>query len=99
MATIKVKEGAYERYSQITWQGEVEINKETLTYRYSEDNNGAELFILQDGHWNSADVDEESGNDNHKLLFKAIMAWGSPTELGSDGEVSEVLEEELDDWI
>lgn len=99
MATIKVKEEAYERYSQITWQGEIEINDEALTYRYSEDNNGAELFILSDSGWESADLDEETGNKNHILLFSMIMAWGNPLELGKDGDVSEISETELEDLI
>jgi len=99
MVKITVKESAYEKYSLTTWQGEVEINGEIITYRFSEDNNGAELFILTDDNWESANVDEETGNENHKILYSSILMLGNPEELGDDGETAEIEEDELEDWI
>lgn len=100
MATLTVKEEAYVRYSMTTWQGEVEIDGEEIRYRYSEDDNGAELYILdEDRGWLEADLDEEDGNETHKALWGAIMMWGTPEEFGTNGSVCDIDEEELEDYI
>ena len=85
MANFTVKEEAYIKYSMTTWQGEVEMDDEIITYRYSEDDNGAELFILSEDGWVAADLDEETGNEKHKILWGAIMMWGTPEDFGPIG--------------
>lgn len=99
MASFTVKEEAYVKYSMTTWQGEVEMDDEIINYRYSEDDNGAELYILGESGWESADLDEETGNEKHKLLWGAIMMWGTPEDFGSVGEVCDIDEDELEDYI
>lgn len=96
MATLKVIEEGRIRYSMTTWQGEVELNDEVINYRYSEDDNGAELFILTENGWESANTEE---NENYALLWATIMAWGSPEELGGAGELIDLDETELEDYL
>ena len=96
---ITVKEEANIVYQMTTHQGVVEIDGETVTYRYSEDDNGAELYILGESGWESADLDEETGNEKHKILWGAIMMWGTPEDFGPIGEVCEIDEDELEDYI
>ena len=83
--TLTVVEEGYVKYSMTTWQGEVELNGEKICYRYSEDNNGAELFILTENGWEDADLSVD-GPENHRLLWATIQAWGNPEELGTPEE-------------
>ena len=83
--TLTVLEEGYVKYSMTTWQGKVNMNGEEITYRYSEDNNGAELYVFEEGSgWDQ--VDYEDGSENHKLLWATIQAWGNPEELGTPEE-------------
>lgn len=87
MAEIKIKESARIKYQSTTWQGNVEINGESIEYRWSEDDNGAELYVFTKGDgWNEVQTDE----GNYAVLYTAIMEWGDPTEFGEDGEVIEI---------
>lgn len=100
MANLKVTSEAYIKYSMTTWQGEVEIDGEEICYRYSEDDNGAELYILdEDQGWLEADLDEEDGNEKHRLLWGAIMMWGTPEDFGTTGAICDIDEEELEDYL
>lgn len=91
MAKFKVIDEAYVKYQMTTWQGEIEINGETILYRYSEDDNGAELYVFnEDQGWFQPDLEE---NENHAMLYTAIMEWGNPEEFGASGEE---FEEDLD---
>lgn len=83
--TLTVLEEGYVKYSMTTWQGEVELNGEKICYRYSEDNNGVEMFILTENGWEDADLSED-GPENHRLLWATIQAWGNPEELGTPEE-------------
>lgn len=95
---IKIVEEGYVKYSLTTWQGSVEINGSPITYRYSEDDNGAELYILNENQteWERAD---EENVENHKVLWVAIQAWGSPEEMGTSGDYVDLEEEEFEDYI
>jgi hypothetical protein len=97
--TLTVLDEAYVKYSRTTWQGEVEINGEAICYRYSEDDNGIEMFILTDNGWEDADLSED-GPMNHRLLWGTIQAWGNPEELGgsADGPVDLDMTE-IEDYI
>lgn len=91
MAKFKVIDEAYIKYQMTTWQGEIEINGETILYRYSEDDNGAELYVYNEADgWNEASVDD---NENYAILYAAIAEWGNPEEFGSSGEE---FEEDVD---
>ena len=91
MAKFKVIDEAYIRYQMTTWQGEIEINGETILYRYSEDDNGTELYVYNEADgWSEAAVDD---NENYAILYAAIGEWGNPEEFGAKGEE---FEEDLD---
>ena len=96
--TLTVVEEGYVRYSRTTWQGIVNINGEEITYRYSEDDNGAELYILGENGWD--ELDYMDAPENHKLLWGTIQAWGNPEELGrpSDGPVDLDMTE-IEDYL
>lgn len=97
MAKFKVTAEAYVKYERITWQGEVEINGETILYRYSEDNNGAGLYVYQeDSGWCEVSTED---NKNYAILDAAIMEWGNPTELGSAGEECEIDDTIVEDYM
>ena len=81
MAQFKVIKQANEVYYTSTIEGEVEVNGVPLRYRYSEDNNGASLYILNDGEWESCDENIEE----HLELFNACLMI-SPEEFGCAGE-------------
>lgn len=82
MITFKVLEPARVRYELTTWEGKIEYEGESITYRYSEDNHGAELYVLIDGEWDEVDTNQPPYED----LYNAIMEYGSPAEFGEIGE-------------
>lgn len=97
--TLTVVEESYVKYSMTTWQGKVNMNGEEITYRYSEDDNGCELFIFEDGYWNNADLDDD-GPENHRLLWATIQAWGNPEELGTPDQGPVDLDmAEIEDYL
>lgn len=95
MAKFVVKSEAYVKYMMTTWQGEVNLNGIDIKYRYSEDDNGAELYIFDGETWNASNLEDE----NHKILWAAIMAWGNPEEFGGNGAEVEIEDEEIEDYI
>ena len=93
MATFKIKEEAYVKYQMTTWQGEIEYNGKTITYRYSEDDNGTEVLIL--------DNESHSWTNDHEcasLIGASLHDCGNPEELGGSGEEVEVDDELLEDY-
>lgn len=97
MAIFKVTEEAYIKYQLTTWQGEIEINGETVLYRYSEDDNGAELYIYSESEgWEQVSTED---NENWAILLAAIGEWGGPEELGPVGEEIEVDDTIVEDYI
>jgi len=95
MAKFTVKSEAYVRYMMTTWQGEVTVNGKDITYRYSEDDNGATLFTLENEDW----VESSLESEEHQIIWGAIMAWGNPEEFGSTGAEVEIDDDELEDYI
>ena len=97
MATFKVKEEAYVKYQMTTWQGEIEINGETILYRWSEDDNGADLFVYsEENGWDSVSA---ADNENFTILLAAIGEWGNPEDLGPVGEEVEIDDTIIEDYI
>ena len=94
MKSFKVTEEAYIRYQMTTWQGEVEVNGQTIAYRYSEDDNGATLYILEEDGWVESPIQEES----HILIYAAIMQYGNAEEF-KKGETVEIQDEDLEFYI
>lgn len=80
---FEVLEEARIAYELVTYQGKIKVNGESIEYRYSEDNNGAEFFVYNEDNWEEVDYDS---NENWSALFHAIQAWGNPKEFGEDGE-------------
>lgn len=95
MAKINIKEGAYIKYQRTTWQGEVEIKGETIIYRYSEDDNGSELYVFTENNWQEVNTTE----DNYAILLAAIIEWGNPGELGEDGDIIDIDDEIVNDYL
>ena len=99
MATFTVKEEAYVRYQMTTWQGEIEMDGETIAYRYSEDDNGSELYVYTEGDgYNQVDWSGE-GNEKYATLMAAIGEWGNPEDFGSVGEEVEIDDTIVEDYI
>ena len=53
MATIKIIEDVELVYSAETIQGKIELDGEIVEFRYAEDSNGTENWILINGKWES----------------------------------------------
>ena len=87
MKEFKVKEPAYIAYQLTTYQGSVEIEGEEVKFRYSEDDNGDEFFVLSEEGWEASDLSDPK----HLLIYAAIGEWGNP----EDWEVDQLIE--LDD--
>ena len=92
MATFTIKDEAYIKYSLTTWQGEAEFEGETLRYRFSEDDNGQEAFVWTDEGWSS-------DHPFCAVLFATVSEWGSPAEFGPVGEVCEIDDEMVEDYM
>lgn len=88
---ITVKEEANIVYQMTTHQGVVEIDGETVTYRYSEDDNGSNFYILTEDGWNDSIGLEE---DKYVALYAAIHEAGGNPEWLEEMEVTEELIEE-----
>lgn len=88
---ITVKEEADIVYQMTTHQGVVEIDEETVTYRYSEDDNGSNFYILTEDGWNDSIGLEE---DKYVALYAAIHEAGGNPEWLEEMEVTEELIEE-----
>lgn len=95
MNKIKIKEEASIIYQRTTHQGKVEINGESLEYRYSEDDNGMEFYIYTDNGWEEVDYSEGS----YAILYAAIMECGNPEELGTTDSIIEISDETINDFI
>lgn|GEM_PF-1195124 len=99
MNTLKILKEARIAYSMTTWQGTVILNDELLEYRYNEDDNGATLFVYHEEDGWTGWVESDLTNENHKILWAAIMSWGTPEELGNAGEEIDLDQEELEDFL
>ena len=88
---ITVKEEANIVYQMTTHQGVVEIDGEAVTYRYSEDDNGSNFYILTEDGWNDSIGLEE---DKYVALYAAIHEAGGNPEWLEEMEVTEELIEE-----
>tara|TARA_B110000259_G_scaffold146126_1_gene164676 strand:- start:2500 stop:2787 length:288 start_codon:yes stop_codon:yes gene_type:complete len=95
MAKIYIKKGAYVAYQRTTYQGEVEIAGEEIIYRWSEDDNGAEMYVLLEGNWKEVNTSE----GNYAVLYAAIMEWGNPEEFGDDNDTIDLDESIIEDYI
>lgn len=84
MAAInfEVLEEASIVYEQVTYEGKIKINEETITYRYSEDDNGAYFYVHIDDNWEEVDY---GSNENYGILFHSIQMYGNPKEFGKSG--------------
>ena len=97
MAIFKVTEEAYIKYQLTTWQGEIEINGEKIIYRYSEDDNGAELYIYSESEgWEQVSTED---NESFAILLAAIGEWGNPEELGPIGKEVEIDDIIVEDYV
>lgn len=85
MATInfEVVEEANIIYERVTYGGEIKVNGESIRYRYSEDDNGADFYVYLEDGWIAVDYD---ANENYGAIFHAIQMYGNPKEFGKTGE-------------
>ena len=93
MATFKVLEEAYEKDWAVLYQGKVEFEGQELMYRYYEDHNGTDYFVFVEG---------EGWVGEHPfipVLMATVSEWGSPYEFGSAGEVCDIEDELVEDYM
>ena len=88
---VTVKEEARVVYQMTTHQGVAEIDGEEVTYRYSEDDNGSDFFVLTEEGWNDTSGLE---GDKYVALYAAIMEAGGNPEWLEEIEVGKELLEE-----
>lgn len=86
-----VKETPYIRYQMTTHQGTVLFDDEEVTFRFSEDDNGSEFYILGEKGFEQSPLEDPK----HIAIYAAIMEWGNPEEL-EEGEEIELDQETLD---
>lgn len=99
MATFKVTEEAYVKYQMTTWQGAVEMDGETIEYRYSEDDNGSEFYVYSEGNGYDRVNWSEEGNQKYAALIAAIGEWGNPEDFGPVGEEVEIDDTVVEDYL
>ena len=85
-----VKETPYIRYQQTTYEGTFDFEGEEVTFRFSEDDNGSEFYILEEDGFNQSDFEDPK----HIAIYAAIMEYGNPEHL-EEGEEIELDEETL----
>ena len=78
-------------YQQTTCQGTVTINGEDIEWRHSEDDNGDEFYVFENGSWERSDL----SNPNHLLIYAAIGTYGNPEDW-EEGEDIEIDDEDLE---
>jgi hypothetical protein len=87
--SIKVVETPWVVYSLTTHQGKAEVDGKEIEFRFSEDDNGAQLYVLTDGGWNEIEYDEDSPE---YVVFQACLQW-PPSDFGKPGEIIEIEDE------
>jgi hypothetical protein len=90
--TITVVDRPREVYSQVTYEGTVSIDNTVLTFRYKEDLNSGELFILKNNNWQRVELTDPDTPE--AVLYNACLAYG-PEEFGSTGESFDLEEDML----
>lgn len=91
MQKLKVKENCGIVYQQTTYQGTVTIDGEDIEWRYSEDDNGDEFYVFENGSWERSELTDPK----HILIYAAICTHGNPTDW-EDGEDIEIEDEDLE---
>lgn len=82
MAKIKVIEQAREISWSVTRQGRVSVNGKEVEYRWYEDDNGTELYLLEEGTgWTNAPVDL----DTYDIVYDLLMEI-DPEDFGEVGD-------------
>lgn len=74
------------------WQGEVEYKGENLQYRYYDGYNGQEVYTLTEQGW-------EMGTELGNVIFAACQEWGGVEEFGSIGEICEIEDEIVENYL
>lgn len=91
MAEFTIKKEAFICYSMTTWEGIIEINGETIEYRYSEDDNGQEVYILTEQGW-------EQGHEICDVIYACCQEWGNPESFGPIGVTLKIDDEIVEDY-
>lgn len=99
MATFTIKEEAYIKYQLTTYQGTVEMDGEEITYRFSADDNGEELYIFnEDTGYERIEFYGEV-IEKYAPLLAAIGEWGNPEDMGPVGKVVEIDDMIVEDYV
>jgi hypothetical protein len=93
MAEFKVTSEPQIVYEAITYEGAVEYQGENYEFRYHENDNGAELYILVDGDWVT-----DGEIPVYPVLLAACLEFG-PTDFAPAGEITEIDDETVEDYI
>ena len=91
MAIFKVIKAANLQEDKL-WQGELEYKGESLEYRYYDGWDGQEVHILTESGW-------ERDHELADVLYACCQEWGNPEEFGQAGEICEIDDDIVEDYI
>ena len=91
MAEFKVTAEASLQQSDL-WQGAVEYKGVEQQYRFYDGYDGQEVYVLTEQGW---ELNTELGH----VIYACCQEWGNPEEFGSVGEVVEIDDELVEDYI
>ena len=74
------------------WQGEVEYNGQKSQYRFYDGYDGQEVYVLTEHGW---ELNTELGH----ILYATIQEWGNPEDFGPVGEICEIDDDTLDEYM
>lgn len=74
------------------WQGEVEYKGEKLQYRYYDGYDGQEVYVLTEQGW-------EMGTELGNIIYAACQEWGGVEDFGPVGEVVEIDDDTVDEYM
>ena len=74
------------------WQGEVEYKGEKLQYRYYDGYDGQEVYVLTEQGW-------EMGTELGNVIYAACQEWGGVEDFGPVGEVCEIDDDTVDEYL
>ena len=86
MATITVKEQPRIVSRRTSWQGSVEVNGETVDFRYVDDWDGLEFYVYRDNNYR--EVSRDDMTEAEQIAFDLCVEY-NVEEIGAAGETFE----------
>jgi len=91
MATVTVKEQAHIIYNRRSWQSSIEVDGTLVKFRYVDDWDGAEFYVVRDGSYRQ--LDKEDMTEAELMAYDICSMYGIE-ELGSVGETFQFPDED-----